>query len=111
MTSTPVCSWKYKETVAENHPFAVLIDDGRGLRKMTIQPLDNMYDVHRNVAEILHRHYAAVALGYTAPWFKKNGTKLPRKYIKTTDDLRELRADMQDYIQQQKKKQKKAWAT
>ena len=107
MTSTPVCSQKSKEPVVENWPFVVHVDDGRALRKMTVQPLDTMYDVRRGVAEILQRHYAAVALGYTTPWFKKNGTKLPRKYIETTDDLRELRADIQDYIQQQKKKQKK----
>lgn len=93
--------------MVNNLPFVVHVHDGRALWKMTIQPLDMMYDVRRAVAEILQRHYASVTLGYTAPWFKKDGTKLPRKYIETADDLRELRADIQDYIQQQKKKQKK----
>ena len=84
--------------MVNNLPFVVHVHDGRALRKMTIQPLDMMYDVRRAVAEILQRHYASVTLGYTAPWFKKDSTKLPRKYIETADDLWELRADIQDYL-------------
>ena len=87
--------------------FTVLVNDGRGLRGLTIGSSDTLYDVRRNVAEILQCHYASVSLGYTAPWLKKTAAqKVTPRYLDSKEELDELSRCAEEYTAEQKRKKK-----
>ena len=74
---------------------------------MTIQLSDTIVNVCSNAADILQCHCTTVTLGYTAPWFKKMGTKVQLLYLDTDADLDELAHGIEEFTTEQKKKQYK----
>ncbi|KAL5524176.1 hypothetical protein ACEPAG_8349 [Sanghuangporus baumii] len=84
----------------------VLVDDGRALRKMNVEPQHSIIDVRQNVASILQCYPTSVTLGYTGPWFKKIGTKIQPRYLESDVDLDELVQGFKKYLEELKKKRK-----
>ena len=87
--------------------FIVWVNNDCGLCKMTIQLSDTIVDVCSNAANILQCYCTTVTLDYTAPWFKKMGTKVQPLYFDTNTDLNKLVHSIKEFTMEQKKKQYK----